>query len=77
MCPTGTYFDLTNCRHKPHHPWRAHYQNHWLLLVFITYLVQIKAFLYDQYDQYWPGPIWASTSSQANMGVSFLDVGSM
>jgi hypothetical protein len=21
---------------------------------------------------YWPGPIWASTSSQANMGVSFL-----
>jgi hypothetical protein len=24
-----------------------------------------------------PGPIWASTSSQANMGVSFLDVGSM
>ena len=22
-------------------------------------------------------PIWASTSSQANMGVSFLDVGSM
>ena len=23
------------------------------------------------------GPIWASTSSQANMGVSFLDVGSM
>jgi hypothetical protein len=26
---------------------------------------------------YWPGPIWASTSTQANMGVSFLDVGSM
>ena len=26
---------------------------------------------------YWPGPIWTSTSSQANMGVSFLDVGSM
>jgi hypothetical protein len=26
---------------------------------------------------YWPGPIWASTSSHANMGVSFLDVGSM
>jgi hypothetical protein len=24
-----------------------------------------------------PEPIWASTSSQANMGVSFLDVGSM
>ena len=24
-----------------------------------------------------PGPIWASTSSQANMGVSFLDVGCM
>jgi hypothetical protein len=24
-----------------------------------------------------PRPIWASTSSQANMGVSFLDVGSM
>ena len=23
------------------------------------------------------GPIWALTSSQANMGVSFLDVGSM
>ena len=23
---------------------------------------------------YWPGPIWASTSSHANMGVSFLDV---
>ena len=26
---------------------------------------------------YWPGPKWASTSSQANMGVSFLDVGCM
>ena len=26
---------------------------------------------------YWPGPIWASASSQANMGVSSLDVGSM
>ena len=23
------------------------------------------------------GPYWASTSTQANMGVSFLDVGSM
>jgi hypothetical protein len=23
------------------------------------------------------GPIWASTPSQANMGVSFVDVGSM
>jgi hypothetical protein len=71
---------------------------------FITYLVQIKAFLYDQYDRkktvhiftprekngywittrsfqyrgpYWPGSIWASTSPQTNMGVSFLDVGSM
>ena len=66
------------------------------ILSFITYLVQIKAFLYDQYDRkstvhiftpgkitgywittrsfpyrgpYWPGPIWASTSSQANMGL--------
>ena len=26
---------------------------------------------------YWPGPIWASISSQANMSVSVLDVGSM
>ena len=26
---------------------------------------------------YRAGPIWASTSSQANMGVSLLDVGSM
>jgi hypothetical protein len=26
---------------------------------------------------YRPGPIWASISSRVNMGVSFLDVGSM
>jgi hypothetical protein len=34
-----------------------------------------RSFLYR--GPYWPGPKWASTSSQANMGVSFLDVGSM
>ena len=71
------------------------------IIYFITYLVQIKAFLYDgsklsifshpgkitgywittrsfpYRGPYWPWPIWASTSSQVNMGVSFLDVGSM
>ena len=85
----------------------------YLLLAFITYLVQIKAFVtylvqinfcminmtgsklsifshpgkiigywittrsFPYRGPYWPGRIWASTSSQANMGVSFQNVGSM
>jgi len=39
------------------------------------YWITTRSFPYR--GPYWPGPIWASTSSQANMGVSFLDVGSM
>ena len=39
------------------------------------YWITTRSFPYR--GLYWPGPIWASTSSQANMGVSFLDVGSM
>ena len=39
------------------------------------YWITTRSFPYR--DPYWPGPIWASTSFQANMGVSFLDVGSM
>ena len=39
------------------------------------YWITTRSFPYR--DPYCPGPIWASTSSQANMGVSFLDVGSM
>ena len=38
------------------------------------YWITTRSFPYR--GPYWPGPIWASTSSQANMGVSFLDVGS-
>jgi hypothetical protein len=37
----------------------------------------IQFIIYPYRGLYWPGPIWASTSSQANMGVSFLDVESM
>jgi hypothetical protein len=37
------------------------------------YWITTRSFPYR--GPYWPGPIWASTSSQANMGVSFLDVG--
>jgi hypothetical protein len=33
--------------------------------------------LFPYRDTYWTGPIWASTSTQANMGVSFLEVGTM
>jgi hypothetical protein len=39
------------------------------------YWITTRSFQYR--GPYWPGPIWASISSQANMGVSFLDVGSM
>ena len=39
------------------------------------YWITTRSFSYR--GPYWPGPIWAWTSSQANMGVSFLDVGSM
>ena len=39
------------------------------------YWITTRSFPYR--GSYWHGPIWASTSSQANMGVSFLDVGSM
>ena len=75
----------------------------YLLLAFITYLVQINFCMINMTGSklsifshpgkiigywittrsfpyrgpYWPGRIWASTSSQANMGVSFQDVGSM
>jgi hypothetical protein len=38
------------------------------------YWITTRSFPYR--GPYWPGPIWASTSSQPNMGVSFLDVGS-
>ena len=41
----------------------------------IVYWITTRSFPYR--DPYWLGSIWASTSSQANMGVSFLDVGSM
>ena len=33
------------------------------------YWITTRSFPYR--GPYWPGPIWASTSSQANMGVSF------
>ena len=36
------------------------------------YWITTRSFPYR--GPYWPGPIWASTSSQANMGVSSLDV---
>jgi hypothetical protein len=36
------------------------------------YWITTRSFPYR--GPYWPGKIWASTSSQANMGVSFLDV---
>ena len=39
------------------------------------YWITTRSFPYQ--GPYWPGQKWASTSSQANMGVSFLDVGSM
>jgi hypothetical protein len=39
------------------------------------YWITTRSFPYR--GPYCPRPIWASTSSQANMGVSFLDVGSM
>ena len=39
------------------------------------YWITTRSFPYR--GPYWLGPIWGSTSSQANMGVSFLDVGSM
>ena len=39
------------------------------------YWITTRSFAYR--GQYWPMPIWASTSSQANMGVSFRDVGNM
>ena len=39
------------------------------------YWITTRSFPYR--GPYMPGQIWASTSSQANMGVSFLDVGSM
>jgi hypothetical protein len=38
------------------------------------YWITTRSFPYR--GLYWPGSIWASTSSQANMGVPFLDVGS-
>jgi hypothetical protein len=38
------------------------------------YWITTRSFPYQ--GPYWPGSIWASTSSQANMGDSFLDVGS-
>ena len=41
----------------------------------IGYWITTRSFPYR--GPYWPGSIWVSTSSQANMGVSFLDVGSM
>ena len=43
------------------------------------YWITTRSFPYrgPYWPAYWPGPIWASTSSQTNMGVSFLDVGSM
>ena len=39
------------------------------------YWITTRSFPYR--GPYWTGPMWASTSSQAIMGVSFLDVGSM
>ena len=39
------------------------------------YWITTRSFPYR--GPYWPEPIWASTSSRANMGVSFLDVGSI
>ena len=39
------------------------------------YWITTRSFPYR--DPYCPGPIWASTLSQAIMGVSFIDVGSM
>jgi hypothetical protein len=38
------------------------------------YWITTRSFPYR--GPYWSGPIWSSTSPQANMGVSFLDVGS-
>jgi hypothetical protein len=35
------------------------------------YWITTRSFIYR--DPYWPGSIWASTSSQANMGVSEND----
>jgi hypothetical protein len=37
------------------------------------YWITTRSFPYR--GPHWPGPMWASTLSQANMGVSFLDVG--
>ena len=39
------------------------------------YWITTRSFPYR--GPYWPVQIWASTASQAYMGVSFLDVGSM
>jgi hypothetical protein len=39
------------------------------------YWITTRSFPYR--GPYWPGPIWASTSSQANMGVIFTECENM
>ena len=41
----------------------------------IRYWITTRSF--PDRGPYWPRPIWASTSSHANMGVFFIDDGSM